>query len=129
MDQYLHPADEDFGPLLVSNLLGKYESVGLVGAGQAATADLPTIAYELLPDPGQVSARPKSRLLTIKEGSRSQTQIRGYYNFDFALSGPPEVLELAVLAGVGRYNAEGFGCVRVINTKPIFEKPDFSASP
>jgi len=114
MDQYLHPADEGFGPLLVSNVLGKYESVGLISAGQATTDDWPAIQYALLPDRGQVSARPKSRLLTIKEGSRAQTQIRGYYNFDFSLSGPQEVLELAVLAGVGRYNAEGFGCVRVL---------------
>ncbi|GAB3641052.1 CRISPR-associated endoribonuclease Cas6 [Spirosoma arcticum] len=27
MDQYLHPADARFGPLLVSNLLAKYNSV------------------------------------------------------------------------------------------------------
>jgi len=113
MDQYLHPADELFGPLLVTNLLGKYQSVGLVsGTGQAA--ELPEVNYRLLPD-----YNPKSRLLTIKEGSRSQTRIRGYFNFDFELSGPPDILELAVLAGVGRYNAEGFGCVRVLDPTPI----------
>lgn len=109
LDQYLHPADERFAPLLISNLMGKYESVGLLSNVGPTETDLPNVSYRLLPQ-----HQPKSRLLTIKEGSRAQTQVRGYYNFDFELSGPPDVLELAVLAGVGRYNAEGFGCVRVL---------------
>ena len=116
MDQYLHPADEQFGPLLVSNLLAKWGSVQTAAtAGITPDDDLTaaSLTYRLLPNPGRNAAQPKSRLLTIKEGSREQTQIRGYYGFTFALSGPTELLELAVLAGVGRYNAEGFGCVRV----------------
>lgn len=114
MDQYLHPADEQFGPLLIHNLLGKYESVGALTG--TAEPDLSTLHYTLLPDQNRNAAQPRSRLVTIKEGSLAQTQVRGYYNFDFELNGPPDVLELAVLAGVGRYNAEGFGCVRVIMT-------------
>ena len=117
MDQYLHPADEQFGPLLLGNLLGKSESVGLrAGAGPDGT-NLPNLTYQLLLGRHQNAAQPKSRLLTIKEGSRSQTQVRGYYNFDFELGGPPELLELAVLAGVGRYNAEGFGCVEILKAR------------
>lgn len=118
MDQYLHPSDEQFGPLLVSNLLAKYSSIQMtVTAGELPddNPDVSSLTYRLLPHPGRVAAQPKSRLVTIKEGSREETKVRGYYGFTFELSGPAELLELAVLAGVGRYNAEGFGCVGVVN--------------
>ena len=126
MDQYLHPADGQFGPLLINNLLGKHESVGLRSSSGPSESDLPDVRYRLLPN-----REPKSRLLTIKEGARAQTQVRGYYNVDFELSGPPEILELAVLAGVGRYNAEGFGCVGVVEAKTasISVVSDFASSP
>jgi CRISPR-associated endoribonuclease Cas6 len=117
MDQYLHPADEQFGPLLISNLLAKYGSVqSAMPAIATPDADWenPSLKFQLLPGPGRNAAQPKSRLLTIKEGSREETRIKGYYNFQFELNGPSELLELAVLAGVGRYNAEGFGAVGVV---------------
>ncbi|ADB39837.1 CRISPR-associated endoribonuclease Cas6 [Spirosoma linguale] len=130
MDQYLHPAHEQFGPLLVANLWAKYRSIqadrqatALPGS-QPADAMLPgshpadaMLRYRLLSDAEESVARPsvpKSRLVTIKEGSGEQTQLRGYYGFTFDLEGPVELLELAVLAGVGRYNAEGFGCVGIV---------------
>ncbi|MFD2569984.1 CRISPR-associated endoribonuclease Cas6 [Spirosoma soli] len=118
MDQYLHPADEQFGPLLVSNLLAKWGSLQTVvpaGAAPNDDWDVSSLTYRLLPN-GNREAQPRSRLVTIKEGSREQTQVRGYYGFTFELSGPSELLELAVLAGAGRYNAEGFGCVGVVTT-------------
>jgi len=119
MDQYLHPADEQFGPLLVTNLLAKWGSVQTAlpaGAGFVDEFDASSVTYRLLPNPGRNAAQPKSRLLTIKEGSREETRIKGYYNFQFELSGPSELLELAVLAGVGRYNSEGFGAVGIATT-------------
>ncbi len=122
MDQYLHPADTAFGPLLISNLLAKYASVQTTvpaGAAFMDEFDTSSVTYRLLPDRGRNAAQrdasqPKSRLVTIKEGSREETKLKGYHNFQFELSGPRELLELAVLAGVGRYNAEGFGCVGVV---------------
>jgi CRISPR-associated endoribonuclease Cas6 len=117
MDQYLHPADIQFGPLLISNLLAKWGSVHNAvpaGAPPDEEFDASSLTYQLLPNRERNAAQPRSRLLTIKEDSSAQTQVRGYYGFTFELSGPKELLELAVLAGVGRYNAEGFGCVGVI---------------
>ncbi|GAB4044029.1 CRISPR-associated endoribonuclease Cas6 [Spirosoma jeollabukense] len=116
MDQYLHPADTAFGPLLVSNLLAKWGSLQTAvpaGASLIDESDTSSVTYRLLPNPGRNAAQPKSRLLAIKEGSREETKIKGYYNFQFELSGPSDLLELAVLAGVGRYNSEGFGAVGV----------------
>ena len=104
MDQYQHPADDAFGPLLLRNLIDKYRSVH-----PNAPPDI-DLTYRLLTNPGQV----RSRLIAIKEGTREETKVRGYYKFDFALTGPFAVLEVGVLAGVGRYNAEGFGCVQVV---------------
>lgn len=117
MDQYLHPADAQFGSLLVSNLGAKYRSIQMtVPVGETPHDDLDTtsLTYRLLPNPGRNAAQPKSRLLTIKEGSQEETKVRGYYGFTFELNGLSELLELAVLAGVGRYNAEGFGCVGAV---------------
>lgn len=120
MDQYLHPVHEQFGPLLIANLWAKYRSIqadrqaAMLPGNQPADA---LLRYRLLTSAEASAGRPsapKSRLLTIKEGSGEQTQLRGYYGFMFELEGPAELLELAVLAGVGRYNAEGFGCVALI---------------
>lgn len=106
MDQYLHPADELFGPLLLQNVIDKYRSVYT----DAPPPDIADFSYRLLTPPDKA----RSRLVTIKEGTREETKVRGWYGFDFALTGPFAVLEVGVLAGVGRYNAEGFGCVRVV---------------
>ncbi|WP_366107701.1 CRISPR-associated endoribonuclease Cas6 [Spirosoma sp.] len=120
MDQYLHPAHEQFGPLLIANLWAKYRSIQTDRQATTLPGNQPADArlrYRLLTSEGESIARPstpKSRLLTIKEGSGEQTQLRGYYGFRFELEGPVELLELAVLAGVGRYNAEGFGCVGIV---------------
>ena len=113
MDQYLHPADDLFGPLLLQNMIDKYRSVH--PETDLPHADFPDVAdftYQLLTPPGKI----RSRLVTIKEGTREETKVRGWYGFDCALTGPADVLEVGVLAGVGRYNAEGFGCVKVVDT-------------
>jgi CRISPR-associated endoribonuclease Cas6 len=118
MDQYLHPADTAFGPLLVTNLLAKYSSIQTAIPAEATGMnefDTTSVTYRLLPNPGRSAAQPKSRLVTIKEGSREETKVRGYYGFTFELNGPSDLLELAVLAGVGRYNSEGFGAVGIIS--------------
>ena len=109
-DQYLHPSDDRFGPLLIMNLIGKWQSMQSAEDDGALSYDETSIQYRLLPE-----REPKSQLLTIKEGSREETKIRGWYGFDFELSGPRELLEVAVLAGVGRYGAEGCGCVEVMS--------------
>lgn len=107
MDQYLHPADEAFGPLLLGNLIDKYRSVAAVNT---LIPDWQAMGYTLLTPAGKI----KSRLVTIKEGSPAETKVRGWYGFDMELRGPAAVLEVGLLAGVGRYNAEGFGCVGVL---------------
>ena len=108
MDQYLHPYDDAFGPRLLSNLIDKYRSIQL-----GSTDNVPEpgdFSYEPLTKAGLI----RSRLVAIKEGSQQETKIRGWFGFDFRLTGPTEVLKAGFLAGLGRYNAEGFGCVAAV---------------
>ncbi len=105
-DEYLHPADHDFGPLLFLNLLDKY---------RAATGAEPPSWWA----PARFGFRPveprepRSKLITIKTGTAAQTRVKGWM-FDFELDAPAELLEVGVLAGFGRMNAEGFGCGVVV---------------
>ncbi|WP_083422022.1 CRISPR-associated endoribonuclease Cas6 [Arsenicibacter rosenii] len=108
MDQYLHPSEPLFGRLLIQNLIDKHRSIQL----DARAYDPGEFSFALLPE-----REPRSRLMTIKEGSRAQTQVRGWYDFNFTLSGPREVLDVGLNAGFGRYNAEGCGCVEVVRQK------------
>lgn len=57
---------------------------------------------------------PKSRLITIKAGTPAETKIRGFNNFTIKIKGKKEAVELLLNSGVGLYNAQGMGCVEVI---------------
>lgn len=109
MDQYLHPYNDAFGPLLLGNLIDKYRSTRTDTESAVYVPDLKNFSYEPLTKPDRL----RPRLVTIKEGSPQATKVRGWYGLDFRLTGPAEVLEVGFLAGLGRYNAEGFGCVEV----------------
>ncbi|MEJ7683839.1 MAG: CRISPR-associated endoribonuclease Cas6 [Segetibacter sp.] len=56
---------------------------------------------------------PQSRLVTIKAGTNAETKIRGYTKFRLEVIAPDEMIELALGAGLGLYNAQGMGCVEV----------------
>lgn len=57
---------------------------------------------------------PKSRLVTIKANTDAETKIRGFNNFEINVKGKKEAVELLLNSGVGLYNAQGMGCVEVI---------------
>lgn len=99
-DDYLAPDDPEYASFLQNNLVDKY--LATRQPLRPEWADFP-FAFRPLGGP------PKSRLVTIKAEQESQTKIRGYL-FDFELTAPRPLLELGLLAGLGRYNADGFGC-------------------
>ena len=105
-DDYLSPADAGYEELFVNNLIDKYLATG--------NEYLPTWKNEMISFK-LISPDPKSKLTTIKADTKEQTKIKGYL-FDFELTAPKPILELSYLAGFGRYNAEGFGCVEVNNS-------------
>lgn len=100
-DEYLHPDDPDFGRLLLLNLLDKY----VAATGTAAPSWWDATRFGIRP----VGQAPKSKLITIKSGTAAQTKVKGWV-FDFELDAPRELVELGLLAGFGKENAQGFGC-------------------
>jgi CRISPR-associated endoribonuclease Cas6 len=109
-DQYLEPTDPKFGQLLISGLIDKYLSII---KDRNETIDTNLIEQEihfLLLD----SSKMKSRKITIKEKKKSETEIKGYRDFTFALTGPKEVIEVGFLGGFGRYCSEGCGFCEIV---------------
>lgn len=112
MDQYLAPDHEKFGQFLAQNLLDKYLSVRETsGLAIDASAAAQLIKFRLLPD-----QQVKQRGMLVKEGKEDkQTKVIGYHNFTFDLQAPREILEVAVLSGIGKYGSTlGCGCCEVV---------------
>ncbi|MDR3695601.1 CRISPR-associated endoribonuclease Cas6 [Mucilaginibacter sp.] len=99
-DDYLSPKDEDFIPLLHTNLADK-----LAVAFDSAYSGQIRIAAKYVPE------KLKSRLVTIKEGTPAETRVRGFTGFTLEMTAPGNVINLALDAGLGGMNSMGFGCV------------------
>ena len=56
----------------------------------------------------------KSRLLTIKAGTKEETKIRGWMNFELKATAEKRYQDLLLNGGAGLYNAQGMGCVEVV---------------
>ncbi len=104
---YRSPEDEDFAECLYYNLIEKCAAAGI----DEAILDK-KIWIEVRP----FSHPPQQRLITIKSGTTAETKIRGYTKFRLAISAPEEVLEVALGAGMGLHNAQGMGCVGMIES-------------
>jgi CRISPR-associated endoribonuclease Cas6 len=104
LDDYLSPVEPDFEKLLLKNLLDKYLAGG--NPIPASWQDYP-FGFKLL------TGQPKEKRIILKAHTPQQTKIKGYL-FHFELTAPATLLEVGYLAGLGRYNAEGFGCVEVV---------------
>lgn len=104
-DEYLHPDDADFGKLVFINLLDKYRAA--TGHDIPKFWDAAQFGFQC------VGQEPKSKLITIKSGKAAETRVKGWM-FDFELNAPRELVELGLLAGFGKENAQGFGCGEVV---------------
>ncbi len=112
-DDYLHPDDPDFAPLLFLNLLEKYRAA--TGEEPPSWWDASRFGFRI------VGPAPKSKLVVIKSGTKGQTRVKGWV-FDFEVDAPWELVELGLLAGFGRMNGEGFGCGVVVGNKTAAAK-------
>lgn len=106
---YRAPGDADFAECLYYNWMEKCAAVGLpVAAGD----EEPEVRIDVL-----LSAHPpQQRLITIKGGTEAETKIRGYTKFRLKVRAPAELLDVALGAGLGLHNAQGMGCVGVVET-------------
>ena len=118
---YIHPGDEHYGDLLIKNLAAKYHAFY---AGQTLTND-----GDGRDDPGvpyidnmdyffKPSGKPKSRLITIKSGTRQESKLRRCL-YRFRLKAPVELIRLGYYAGFGEKNSLGFGCGEMVNDRMI----------
>ncbi len=97
--KYLTPEDDDFERIFTQNLIHKYLS-------ESEKIPLAELKFELIGD-----FRKKGIL--IKANTPQQTKVIGYI-FRFKLSAPPELQRVGFHAGFGEKNAQGFGCVKVV---------------
>ncbi|MCS7035746.1 MAG: CRISPR-associated endoribonuclease Cas6 [Saprospiraceae bacterium] len=100
-DEYLAPDDPDFGGLMLQNLLDKYQA--FTKADISKLWPLTSLRFRLCTD-----RQPRSKLVTLKQGTPQQTRVRGWM-MDFEITAPRELIAVGMLAGWGRANSQGFG--------------------
>ena len=105
---YRSPEDDDFEACLLHNWIEKFSATGIDDDALQSLKQNITVNVRLFHHP------PQSRLITIKGGTDAETKIRGYTKFRLEVSAPKEMLELALGAGLGLYNAQGMGCVEIV---------------
>jgi len=107
---YLSPEDDAFIPMLMRNIMEKYDSVNEL-SGESYRSLYDQISVETV----FFSYPPRSRLITIKANTEAETRVRGFDKFRIRVKAPEEILELILTSGCGIYNAMGMGCVGVVN--------------
>jgi CRISPR-associated endoribonuclease Cas6 len=102
-DTYLSPKDADYVDFLKKSLLDKYLSVH-----SALPTEWQHTPFEIEILGGEQA---KEKLITLKAGKDAETSVKGYQNFQIRITAPAELLELALLSGLGSKNSMGFGYV------------------
>ena len=103
---YLPPDGPEFAPRLLTNLAEKYQSANPHHAAVAPEGYV------------KILNEPRSKLVSIKDGSPHESKIRGYC-FDFEIDADPRLLRTGFYAGFGEKNSLGFGYGDL-----VFEKKD-----
>ena len=101
---YYRPDDEKLSEALRNNLLEKYE---IIHCKKPADHRL---VFRL-----ESHDTPKSKLITIKEGTPEETRIKAFETH-FTLQGSPELMLTAWECGLGERGSQGFGMVEVVNS-------------
>ena len=109
MYNYLDPRDPEYAESLVYNWLQKYKAIY-----DADDDTMEKMKKETEVNVVLFSNPPQSRLITIKSGTKEETKIRGFKKFRLEVKASKELLEIALGAGMGLYNAQGMGCVEMI---------------
>ena len=100
--QFLSPDHPEFTVMLIHNWKEKYDT--LYGPG-AAAIEMSAVQMEIVPN----KLPPRSRLLTIKQGTYEETRVRAWYNYRLKVVAPGKALELLMNTGCGIYNST-IGC-------------------
>lgn len=108
---YMGPDDKDYFEYLRSNIEEKFI------AWKSARKEPVYAVTERMRRRGtirsfRVLGKPKPSLTTLREGRRDEVKVRGW-SYEFEMEGDPEILEFAYMAGIGKMNSMGFGCVSI----------------
>lgn len=103
---YLHPEDDKFIEMFTYNWR---EKIKTFYDQEIANNALLIVEKEYYPNP------PKSRLITIKRGTSAETKVRGFVNFKLRIQAERSYVDLLLNTGAGLYNAQGMGCMEVVN--------------
>ncbi|WPP51835.1 CRISPR-associated endoribonuclease Cas6 [Catalinimonas niigatensis] len=116
--QYLHPEDERYASFFMRHLAQKQASVPQlthadnnaweVGCRSAGCPPANDWQFKLL-------SQPRKKGVHFKQHTPDHTQVIGY-QYDFELTAPPEVHEMAYYAGFGEKNSLGFGMCGITKT-------------
>lgn len=101
--KYLSPQDALFPEGILKGLLEKYESI----EGKPFSEKKIEYKFVILGD------RIKSKLITIKAGTPSETKVRGFL-FSFRMKVPIELMKIAYEGGIGEQCSQGFGFIQKI---------------
>ncbi len=104
---FLAPTETEFIEALLYNWRQKITTAydAVTGSGALLLMELDNIA------------KAKSRLITIKAATKAETKVRGWMNFELQITAEKRFVELLLNAGIGLYNAQGFGFLNVIDNK------------
>ena len=116
--EYKHPEDDNYGDLLIKNLVEKYNAFygadanpfGVPNPERVKPLETDNFDYEL-----KTLTKPKSRLITIKSGTKQESKLRGYL-YNFRIKAPAELIRLGYYAGFGEKNSLGFGCGEIVKS-------------
>ena len=106
---YVAPHEADFSALLINNLMSKYAALS-----PTVEHELTELSKQIFIEPQFFKNPPRSRLVTIKNGTAAATQVRGFDKFRLRIQAPEPLLTLALNAGLGMHNAMGMGCVELV---------------
>ncbi|SHN04219.1 CRISPR-associated endoribonuclease Cas6 [Cyclobacterium lianum] len=104
-EDYLHPEEEDYGKLLIQNMISKVRAFEQVAALEMNPAEIS------IPD---FSFKPTGKIfkngVRIKQLTEQATMLIGYM-YEFEFSAPVELQKAGYYAGFGHLGSQGFGCV------------------
>ncbi|MBE3584449.1 MAG: CRISPR-associated endoribonuclease Cas6 [Limnochordaceae bacterium] len=107
---YYQPGDPDWTPLVDGNLRKKYQAL----YGQS---EQPVAVDQLPPITVQVFGQPRLSVMRYKS-----TVIKGY-TARLRLTGPLALIRLALDAGLGSKNSQGFGCLQLLGpVEPVVNR-------
>lgn len=105
-EKYIAPDHPDAVGIVKLNLLNKYK------AFHGHAFQLNGFPFQL-----ETLSKPRSSLITIKEGTPQESKIRGYM-CRFRFTAPVELMKIMYATGLGSKNSQGFGMSGVRN--PVY---------